>query len=388
MNRSASSSPPSQLAKAFAGKRVWLSGHTGFKGSWLTQWLLDLGATVHGFSLPPPTSPALFDQLGLAQQIEHEIADVRDLAAVKESIHAFQPDFVFHLAAQAIVRTSFEQPLETYTTNVLGTIHVMEALRTLRMPCTAILVTSDKAYMNRETLYSYREEDPLGGFDPYSSSKAGAEIAIASWRLSFFTDHPVRLASVRAGNVIGGGDWAKDRIVPDCIRALQQGRRIPVRNKTATRPWQHVLEPLSGYLWLAAVVSQPTLRPYDTGLFAAAFNFGPSLESNRTVAELVAEVLKYWPGGWEDKSGPEAVHEAKLLNLATDKAFHLLAWRPVWSFERAIAATVGWYRKANDLDGAHSESAELAGLTGRQIAEYQEDAARIGVAWAAQGEDP
>ena len=264
MNTSPPNAPASWLRAAFAGKKVWLSGHTGFKGSWLAQWLLDLGAEVHGLSLAPPTSPALFEQLGLADRLHHQIGDVRDASTVAKSVREVQPDFLFHLAAQAIVRVSYGLPVETYTTNVLGTVHVLEALRALRKPCAAVLITTDKIYDNREWVHAYREEDPLGGYDPYSSSKAAAEIAIASWRRSFFAeDHPVRVASARAGNVIGGGDWARDRILPDCVRAQQQGQPIGVRNKVATRPWQHVLEPLSGYLWLAAVLSRPSLRPYE-----------------------------------------------------------------------------------------------------------------------------
>jgi CDP-glucose 4,6-dehydratase len=383
MNSSSPAISETPLEATFRGKVVWLSGHTGFKGSWLAHWLLDLGAEVHGFSLPPPTTPALFDQLGLAQRLHHQLADLRDAAAVRESIKRVRPDFVFHLAAQAIVRASFEQPVETYSTNLLGTIHVLEALRTLERPCAAILITSDKCYENQEWVYGYREEDPLGGYDPYSSSKASAEIAIASWRRSFFADHPVRIASARAGNVIGGGDWAKDRIVPDCIRALQLGQPIGVRNKMATRPWQHVLEPLSGYLWLAAVLMQPSLRPYDGRLFTSAFNFGPSPEANRTVAELVTEVLKRWPGRWEDRGDPKTVHEAKLLSLAPDKAFHLLGWKAVWSFEKAIDTTVAWYRKAYDLAGKTPwEGTDLLEFTSRQIAEYEDDAARAALPWA------
>jgi CDP-glucose 4,6-dehydratase len=359
---------------AFSGKTVWLSGHTGFKGAWLAQWLVDLGAAVHGFSLEPEGEPALFRQLGLAQRVHHQISDLRDRAAVRASIHSTQPDFVFHLGAQSLVRRSFEEPVATYVTNVGGTIHVLEALRELHKPCAAVFITTDKCYDNREWLYGYREEDPLGGYDPYSSSKAAAEIAIASWRRSFFALHPVRVASARAGNVIGGGDWAKDRIVPDCIRALARGETIGVRNRIATRPWQHVLEPLSGYLWLAAVLSDPSLRSYDATLFDAAFNFGPALDSNRTVKDLVTEVLKHWPGKWEDQSDPHAVHEAGKLNLAIDKAHHLLAWKPVWEFERAIANTVEWYRSAN--------SADPAALTAQQIQEYQRDAQRAGLEWA------
>lgn len=376
MNKSKRSDLRTLFKDCYAGKRVWLSGHTGFKGSWLAHWLLELGAEVYGFALPPHTTPDLFDQLGLAGRLHHEIADLRDPAAVMQSIHKAQPDFVLHLAAQAIVTVGFEQSVETYATNVLGTIHVMEALRSLKKPCAAVLVTTDKCYENREWLYGYREEDPLGGYDPYSSSKAAAEIAIASWRRSFFANHPVRICSARAGNVIGGGDWAKDRIVPDCIRALQQKQAIPVRNKVATRPFQHVLEPLSGYLLLGAVLSQPSLAAYDPGLYTSAFNFGPGLPSNRTVAELVDEVLKHWPGGWEDKSDARAVHEAKLLNLATDKAYHLLGWKPAWSFEKTVAATVEWYRQAHEQSGTPPAARQLAELTSRQIAEYLEDSGR------------
>ncbi len=372
----------SAIETAYSGKTVWLSGDTGFKGGWMASWLLDLGAEVHGFALDPPSTPSLFDQLGLGGRLRHEHGDVRDPDAVKRSILGVQPDYVFHFAAQTIVRTSFEQPVETYSTNVMGTIHVMEALRSLEKACSACLVTSDKSYENREWVYGYREGDQLGGFDPYSSSKGSAEIAIASWRRSFFAGHPVRIASARAGNVIGGGDWAKDRIVPDCIRALQRSQPIPVRNRTATRPWQHVLEPLSGYLWLAAALGGQSPRPCPAGALDSAFNFGPALESNRSVADLVAEVLKHWPGRWEDKSDPDAVHEAMLLNLATDKAFHLLGWKPVWGFGKAVAATVAWYRRAETLSGAPSGSAQLMELTVGQIREYQRDAALGGSPWA------
>ncbi len=371
--------PPTRLRTAFTGKRVWLSGDTGFKGAWLAHWLLDLGAEVYGYALRPATTPALFDQLGLAQRLHQQFADLRDAAAVKQSVHSVQPDFVFHLGAQAIVRTSFTEPLETYATNLMGTIHVLEALRGLKNRCAVVLVTTDKCYENREWVHSYREEDPLGGYDPYSSSKACAEIAIHSWRRSFFGGHPVRIASARAGNVIGGGDWAKDRIMPDCIRALREGQPISVRNRTSTRPWQHVLEPLSAYLWLAAVLAEASLRPFDHSVFTSAFNFGPGLEANRTVAELVTVVLQHWPGTWEDHSDPAAVHEAKLLNLATDKAFHLLGWKPVWGFEKAIEATVGWYRAA--VGNLASATPDLVHLTSLQIQEYTAVGLGAGLPW-------
>ena len=363
------------FGNAYQGKTVWLSGATGFKGSWLAEWLLALGAQVHGFSLPPDTTPALFDQLQLTSRIENEIADIRDPDAVQKSVHAVQPDFVFHLAAQPLVRFSYEQPVLTYATNVMGTAHVLEALRGLQKPCAAVLVTTDKCYENREWVHGYREEDPLGGHDPYSSSKAASEIAISAWRRSFFKNHPVKIASARAGNVIGGGDWAKDRIVPDCIRALQAGAPIAVRNPSATRPWQHVLEPLSGYLWLAVRLAQTSAS--DAHL-CSTFNFGPVREANRTVAELVTELLKHWPGRWEDKSDPKAVHEANWLHLSTDKADAILDWQPAWAFAETICQTARWYQAA----AKNAEGKKLDTLTRQQIDEYCQAATAKQIAWA------
>ncbi|MEI9959675.1 MAG: CDP-glucose 4,6-dehydratase [Limisphaerales bacterium] len=364
------------FAGAFQGKTIWLSGHTGFKGAWLARWLLNLGARVHGFSLPPTTTPSVFEQLGLAKKIEHEIADVRDADAVKKSILHVQPDFVFHLAAQALVRYSYEYPLETYATNVMGTAHVLEALRSVEKNCAAVIVTTDKCYENREADYAYSEEDHLGGHDPYSSSKGAAEIVTAAYRRSFFGKSGVRIASARAGNVIGGGDWAPHRIVPDCIRALQNGEVIPVRNPAATRPWQHVLEPLSGYLWLAATLAQPKFVNAETKDILTPFNFGPEKEANRNVGDLVREVLKNWPGRWDNRSDPNAVHEAKLLMLSTAKAKRVLRWHPTWKFETAVARTVEWYREVNE----NAVAAE--NLTLRQIAEYENAAHVAKIAWA------
>jgi CDP-glucose 4,6-dehydratase len=344
----------------FAGKTVWLTGGTGFKGSWLAEWLHMMGAKVCVFSLPPPTEPALFDQLGLASRVDWQERDIRDASAVRRSLLDSQPDFVFHLAAQPLVRLSYTEPIETFQTNLLGTIHVLEALRHLEKLCAAVMVTTDKCYENREWLHGYREEDPLGGHDPYSSSKAACEIAISSWRRSFFQNHPVKIASARAGNVIGGGDWATDRIVPDCIRSLKNSKAISVRNKTATRPWQHVLEPLSGYLLLAATLAADK---FAAGKLDSAFNFGPHLSANRTVADVVSEALKHWPGEWIDQSDPNAPHEAGKLNLTTEKAFHLLDWQPRWNFETAVQKTVEWYR-------AMHEGSDPVQLTQRQIKEY------------------
>jgi CDP-glucose 4,6-dehydratase len=361
----------------YRGKRVLVTGHTGFKGAWLTEWLLDLGAEVTGLALPPDTTPALFDDLGLATRLRHRCGDIRDLSTVREAVESTRPDFVFHLAAQPLVRLSYEKPVETYATNVLGTVHVLEAVRLAQQPCTVVAVTTDKCYENREWAHSYREEDPMGGYDPYSSSKGAAELVINAYRRSYFSapHSVVRLASARAGNVIGGGDWAMDRIVPDCIRSLQRGEAIPVRNKVATRPWQHVLEPLSGYLQLGAAVHQ-AIAADAQGRLCGGFNFGPSLTSNRTVADLVDEILKHSPGRWDDQSDPQALHEATLLNLATDKAFHFLKWQPVWDFPRTIEQSISWYLSyAADPRGAGA-------LTSLQISDYTADARHLGIPWA------
>ena len=366
------------FANAYRGKRVLVTGHTGFKGSWLCEWLISLGAEVSGFALAPATSPALFDQLGLAQRLRHVLGDVRDLAAVRRVVEEVKPDFVFHLAAQPLVRLSYEQPVETYAVNVMGTVNVLEAVRLASHACIVVSITTDKCYENKEWVHSYREEDPMGGYDPYSSSKGAAELVISAYRRSYFSapNSLVRVASARAGNVIGGGDWALDRIVPDCIRALQKGEVIPVRNKVATRPWQHVLEPLSGYLWLGACLANPQLSLFNSKL-ASGFNFGPALSSNRTVADLVQEILKHWPGRWDDKSDPKAVHEAKLLNLATDKAYHFLNWYSVWSFSETIAQTANWYLRAD------APATDIRQLTTGQIQAYTHAAQSLGLRWTA-----
>jgi CDP-glucose 4,6-dehydratase len=367
------------FANAYRNKKVLVTGDTGFKGSWLCEWLLALGAEVTGYALPPATTPSLFTQLNLASRIRHIEGDVGDLSTLQAAINTTQPDFLFHLAAQSLVRLSYEQPVETYATNIMGTVNVLEAVRLSGRSCNVIAVTTDKCYENREWTHGYREDDPLGGYDPYSSSKGAAELVISAYRRSYFdaTDSPVRLASVRAGNVVGGGDWSIDRIVPDCIRALLRNETIAVRNKTATRPWQHVLEPLSGYLWLGAALCRtehPAFRlPPDS--YASAFNFGPALSSNRTVAELVQEILKHWPGQWHDESDPRAVHEASLLNLATDKAYHLLGWQPVWNFSETLARTVSWYREAEANNS-------VADITRQQIDAYAGAAQTLQVAWA------
>ena len=367
------------FGSAFAGRRVLVTGHTGFKGAWLSQWLLSLGAEVTGVSLPPNTSPSLFVQLGLAKKLRHIIGDIQDPAVLARAVRTAKPDFVFHLAAQALVRESYKRPLETFSVNAMGTAHLLEALKDFDHPCAAVFITTDKCYENREWHHGYREVDRLGGHDPYSASKAVAELIISSYRDSFFKEHPVKVASARAGNVIGGGDWALDRIVPDCLGALHKKKPIQVRNPGATRPWQHVLEPLGGYLWLAAMLAEPKLRRVDLSRLTSAFNFGPDRDANRTVEELVNEILKHWPGKWVDKSDPKAVHEAGLLQLSTEKAYALLRWRPVWNFSETIGQTVDWYRAASPLRG----SKEFEALTQSQIDQYVKRAGELLLPWVA-----
>ena len=350
------------MFNVYRGKRVLVTGHTGFKGSWLCEWLFALGADVYGFSKDIPTRPALYSQLHLSRRIAMDMrGDIRDRAAVQAAVEFVKPDFVFHLAAQPLVRLSYEQPVETFDTNVMGTVHVLEALRSLKNTCSAVMITTDKCYENRETKRPYREDDPMGGYDPYSCSKGCDELVISSFRRSFFSspDSPVWIASARAGNVIGGGDWAKDRIVPDCFRAIQRGEAIPVRNKVSTRPWQHVLEPLSGYLTLGAALA--ARQNYEQ--VAGGFNFGPDPAANRTVQDLVTELLKHAKGSWVDRSDPKAVHEAGLLNLDIRKAAKVIKWKPTWNFEQTIAKVAEWYVGV-------AEGAKPSALTQQQIKEF------------------
>ena len=347
----------------YNSKRVLVTGHTGFKGSWLCEWLLALGAEVHGYSLPPPTKPSLFNQLKLAKRIKsHTIGDMRDLGALVRTMRRVKPDFVFHLAAQPLVRLSYEKPVETFDTNVMGTVNVLEAARRVGRQISVVCITTDKVYENNEKGRPFKETDPFGGYDPYSASKGACEIVISSYRRSFFgsPDSSVWVASARAGNVIGGGDWAKDRIVPDAMRALAKGEAIPVRNSVSTRPWQHVLEPLGGYLALGAALAKR--ERFDE--VCGGFNFGPDPKANRTVKELVEEMLKWREGKWIDKTEPGAVHEAGLLNLDIRKARRVLGWKPRWSFEETVKNTVLWYKAVAD-----GESPLIA--TQKQIREYE-----------------
>jgi CDP-glucose 4,6-dehydratase len=338
----------SALRPAYAGRRVLVTGHTGFKGAWLCEWLLALGAEVHGLALAPEER-SLFNALGLERRMNHALVDIRNDAALYRHITALRPEFVFHLAAQALVRLSYREPIATFDTNTLGTAHVLEGVRMGDFPCAVVVVTTDKCYANDGLPRAFTEDDPLGGHDPYSASKAAAEIVTAAYRDSFFAhDSRVALASARAGNVIGGGDWAADRIVPDAVRALEAGKPIPVRNPAFTRPWQHVLEPLGGYLLLGAKLeaARASGDAKELGKFAGAFNFGPSPAANRTVRELVEEVLKSWPGKWEQGAQEKHLPEAPLLSLDIAKANAVLDWEPRWDFARTVNETVMWYRAA------------------------------------------
>lgn len=349
------------MTSAFwSGKRVLVTGHTGFKGGWLAWWLHHLGAKVSGYSLPAPTSPSLFELTQLSDVITSFDGDIRDAAKLRRAFEEAEPEVVFHLAAQPIVRASYDDPVETYDTNVLGTMHVLEAMRRTKSLRVGIVVTSDKCYENREWEWGYREIDALGGHDPYSSSKACAEILTASYRRSFFgPEGAPRVATVRAGNVIGGGDWAKDRIVPDAVRAFSRAEALLVRNPSSTRPWQHVLEPLSGYLDLAAALTR------DAAL-ADAWNFGPHAESVVPVSRLVGALADGWGEGarWVSGPGPHP-HEARSLKLDWSKAREHLGWRPRLGFEAGVTWTLDWYRAVH-----RGESARASTLA--QIARYEE----------------
>lgn len=358
----------------FNGARVLVTGHTGFKGSWLSLWLTQLGARVSGVSLSVPTAPSHFGAAGIAEQVQDCRLDIRDGGALKVLVQQIQPDFVFHLAAQALVRRSYADPINTWQTNTMGTINVLEALRDLKTPCVAVFITSDKCYDNVEWIWGYRETDALGGPDPYSSSKGAAELAIRSSVRSFFPENGmVRIGVGRAGNVIGGGDWAEDRIVPDCMRAWSRGETVPLRNPQATRPWQHVLEPLSGYLSLALALKE------SPRLHGQPFNFGPSAQQDHSVGELVTVMSDHWNQvRWEDVSAQSGgPYESGLLKLNCDKALHHLSWRAVWDFDATVRETALWYRHYYEYS-SHS----IADFSLSQIEAYINAAKIQGLAWA------
>ena len=330
----------------YSGKRVLVTGHTGFKGSWLSIWLHELGAEVIGVANDPLTERDNYVLSGIGKKMKADIrADIRDRSKLKKIFLEYRPEIVFHLAAQPLVRLSYDIPVETYETNVMGTIHVMEAIRFTDSVKVGIMITTDKCYENREQIWGYRENEPMGGYDPYSSSKGATEIAIASWRRSFFnptqyTKHNKSIASVRAGNVIGGGDWALDRIIPDCIRALEVGQTIDIRNPRAVRPWQHVLEPLSGYMLLAQKMWSEPIK------YCEGWNFGPKLESISTVWEVATKIVEeYGDGELKDMSNMNALHEANLLMLDISKAKFQLGWEPRMNIDQCISLVIDWYKK-------------------------------------------
>ena len=362
------------FAGYYTGRRVLITGHTGFKGGWLALWLKELGAEVHGFSLPPPTEPNLYATIQQHSVVSDARGDVRNLEQITATVEQVQPDIIFHLAAQPLVRLSYQQPLATLLTNTVGTAHILEAVRQVELGCPIILVTTDKCYENRNWEHAYREGDSLGGHDVYSASKAAAELVASAWRRSFFQDHPKLgpIATVRAGNVIGGGDYAVDRIVPDAVRALIAGQAIPVRNPHATRPWQHVLDCLSGYLWLGARMATTGKKSPLTD----AFNFGPGPDANRSVQTLVENLLRHWPGRWENLAPKDAPHEASRLNLAIDRAHALLGWSPTWTFAEAAQATALWYRERHTVQGA-----DMLNFSRNQLAQYWTDAHRRDAHW-------
>ena len=341
---------PIASSKFWKNKTVLVTGHTGFKGSWLCLWLLQLGAKVVGYSLPPSPG-SLYENLNLPSCItDNHYGDIRDFSALSSWVSFIKPDIVFHLAAQPLVRYSYNYPRETWEVNVSGTVNLLESVRLIENKCAVVVIATDKVYLNKEWQYGYRELDPLGGYDPYSSSKAAVEIAVDSWRSSFMTSssrsNKCHLASARAGNVIGGGDWAQDRIIPDLVRAFQQSKPLIVRNPLATRPWQHVLDPLNGYLSLAQQL-------YQSPSFAQAYNFGPLPSSQRNVADLVTAASSIIPINFSFLEIESSLHEATLLHLSIDKAVHDLSWSPKWDFTTTISKTINWYKAV--LEGSLSQ---------------------------------
>ena len=359
----------------YRNKKILITGNTGFKGSWLCTWLLSLGADVYGISKDIPSNPSMFEELGLANKMTHFIEDIRNYEKLKEIINKIEPDFLFHLAAQPIVSLSYKAPLDTISSNVMGTANVCEVLRLYRKPCTAIIITSDKCYDNVEWIYGYKETDVIGGKDIYSGSKGSAELIFKSYFFSFFknTEHPVRLATVRAGNVMGGGDWALDRIIPDCMRAWSEGKTVEIRSPHATRPWQHVLEPLSGYLRLGQELHN------HRDLTGESFNFGPQANDCHTVRDVLEKMSARW-----HFEGPKKAyqildnikfHEAVLLKLNIDKALFYLKWLPTLEYETVLEYTNDWYY------AYYKNKSDMYTYTLNQIRGYTQLAADKGLSW-------
>lgn len=370
----------------YQNKKVLVTGHTGFKGSWMSLWLHQMGAEVHGISDVIPTNPSHFETAGLAEIVNHHFLDIRDFQAVREQVESIRPDFIFHLAAQPLVKKSYSHPLETFEVNVMGTGTMLEILRLADFPCVAVFITSDKCYDNVEWTYGYREEDALGGKDPYSGSKGSAELIIKSYFHSFLAHRSdtFRMGVGRAGNVIGGADWAADRIVPDCMRSWSKKEAVLIRSPHATRPWQHVLEPLSGYLVLGQKLRQElegTGSPGRRTFNGEAFNFGPDAIQNVTVGELLQAMIPHWEGSrWEDVSeSNNSGHEAGLLKLCCDKALHGLDWKATLTFEETVKFTVDWYREFYTHPGNSTRQ-----LSTKQIQDYMDRARATGIAWANQ----
>ena len=354
------------FGETYRGRRVLVTGHTGFKGSWLVLWLRALGAEPVGLSLPPVNTPNHWDLLGI--DMPSYLVDVRDRMLVRKVVEASGAEIVFHLAAQPLVRRSYHEPIETWGTNVMGTSHVLDACRECSKVIAIVSVTTDKCYENKEWVWGYRESDSLGGHDPYSASKAAAELVAASYRKSFFSARGPLLATARAGNVIGGGDWSEDRLIPDLVRAMSGGAKMEIRSPNSTRPWQHVLECLAGYLMLGE-----RLLAGDTS-FAEGWNFGPEKEGNRSVRQLLEEMQLHWPEIVWKQSLKIQPHEANLLYLDSSKANDLLGWRPVLTFSDAVSMTAGWYRGYIEHGNVPSQE---------QLLEYCARASKLGLPWAA-----
>lgn len=346
------------------GRKVFLTGHTGFKGGWMSLWMQSLGTNLKGFSLEPPTSPSLFEIASISDGMNSDIGDVRDLARLTHSLQTFQPEIVFHMAAQPLVRYSYKNPVETYATNLMGTVHLLEAVRQTPSVKAVVIITTDKCYENREWAWGYRENEPMGGFDPYSNSKGCAELATAAYRSSFFnpenfSHHGVAIATVRAGNVIGGGDWAGDRLIPDILMAIEKGSPVTIRNPNAIRPWQHVLEPISGYMQLAERMIS------DGPTYSEAWNFGPNDNDARPVSWIVDRMVNIWGNGasWQIDNS-EQPHEATYLKLDISKAKTKLQWQPRINLEQALEWIIDWHK-------AYLDGRSMQDVTKQQIMQYQ-----------------